>query len=176
MTQARPSLVFLVFVAAILWPLSNVLKAERVGKAYRGPTEELTAHSGGDDDDDDGSTPAVPEGGGGEGGGGEGGGGEGGGGEGGGGEGSAPPTPGAGNTRGKAAAFDGKRLWNWWWEHNKDRFLARLTAPGRINAGSAYYWFGGGAKFPPRELVPVSQTFIQTQAFPALKVRLKDSN
>ena len=183
MARSHPILFLLTLVAALAWPLTRAAKADRIGRAYRGPIEELHAH-GGDDDDADEGGPAVPggegggEGGGGEGGGGEGGGGEGGGGEGGGGEGGGTaPAPGGGGTgRGKAAAFDGKRLWNWWWEHNKDRFLARATVPGRINAGSAYYWFGGGAKFPPRDIVPISDQSRSATIFPALAKAMQDVN
>ncbi|MFB3065549.1 MAG: HEAT repeat domain-containing protein, partial [Planctomycetota bacterium] len=107
-----------------------------------------------------------------------GGGGEGGGGGGsgeGGGEGLSGGG-GAGTGRGKAAAFDGKRLWNWWWEYNKDPYLARATVPDRVNFGSAYYWFGGGAKFPPRNIDPVSHALRDAELFPALRNALSDKD
>jgi HEAT repeat protein len=69
---------------------------------------------------------------------------------------------------------DDKILWDWWWEHNKDRYIARATERGRVNAGSSYYWFGAGAKYPPREIVPVSEAQRSGAIFPALKERLTD--
>ncbi|MHC4109196.1 MAG: HEAT repeat domain-containing protein, partial [Planctomycetota bacterium] len=185
---------------ALLWLVSRTAVAERIGVPYRGPIEELHAHGGADDDDhdDEGGGVEGTEGGGvggeGEGGGGEGGeGGEGGGGEGGGGEGgegteseagavgggvpgATGGTTGGATGRGKAAAFDGRRLWNWWWEHNKDPYLARATIPGRVNFGSSYYWFGGGAKYPPRDIVPVTHTLRDSQIFPALRRALHDKH
>ena len=81
----------------------------------------------------------------------------------------APTGPG-----GKTAKVDGTILWQWWWEHNKDRFLAKATTPGRINAGSAVYWFGAGAKYPPREIIPVSDAQIKDEIFKKLK-RMSES-
>jgi len=164
---------------ALLWVLNRTAVADRIGVPYRGPTEELSAHSGGDEDEGGGGAPEEG-GGGGEGGGGEGGGGEGGGGGGGeggggegGGDGGAGSVPGGGG-RGKVAAFDGRRLWNWWWENNKDPYLARATVPGRVKFGSSYYWFGGGAKFPPREIEVVSSSVRDSQIFPVLVKALAD--
>ncbi len=174
------SIFFSVFFAllALLWIMNRTAVAERIGVPYRGPVEELVIRGGDDDDDnsDPEGTVGGSEEGGGEGGGGEGGGGAGGGGEGGSGE---PLGGGAGvggTGRGKRVVFDGKRLWNWWWEYNKDPYLARATVPGRVNFGSAYDWFGGGAKFPPRDIDPVSHSLRDTQIFPALLNALNDKD
>ena len=69
----------------------------------------------------------------------------------------------------------GDILWSWWWEYNKDRFLARATERGRVNAGSTLYWFGSGAKYPPRDITPVSDTQ-KRQIFVVLKKRLQDKS
>ncbi|MGH7162757.1 MAG: HEAT repeat domain-containing protein, partial [Planctomycetota bacterium] len=71
-------------------------------------------------------------------------------------------------------AVDGSRLWQWWWEHNKDRYLARAAERGRINPGSAYYWFGAGAKYPPREIVPVSESQRDSTVLTTLRAGLRD--
>lgn len=112
-----------------------------VGTPYRGPTELLTASSSGQDQGDD--APVVedtsddtsndntdP---------------------------NTQVTPEVNTTdRGTTAKLDGAILWSWYWEHNKDRWIARSTERSRVASGSAYYWFGSGAKFPPRAIVPVS--------------------
>jgi HEAT repeat protein len=172
----RFTFLLLAVFAALLCTLHRTARAERVGIAYRGPIEELHAHGG--DDDDEGSDPGAGDSGGGDGGGGDSGGGDpadpssdpGGGGP------SGPAPGGAGSGRGRAAAFDGRRLWNWWWEYNKDRFLARATVPGAVNFGSAHYWFGSGSKNPPRQIVPVSELSKSTEIFPALLKALEDSD
>jgi HEAT repeat protein len=53
--------------------------------------------------------------------------------------------------------LNGHVLWQFWWELNKDRYLARAMASRRAHAGSALYWFGAAAKYPPRDIVPVSE-------------------
>jgi len=173
----RFTFLFLAVFAALLCTLHRTARAERVGIAYRGPIEELQAH-GGDDDDDEGSDPGVGEGGGGEGGGGDPGGGDPGdpSSDPGAGAPTGVPSGGAGSGRGRVAAFDGRRLWNWWWEYNKDRFLARATVAGVVNYGSAQYWFGSGSKNPPRQIVPVSELSKNTEIFPALVKALEDSD
>jgi HEAT repeat protein len=170
MSMRRRFSLALLFVTCVLWVLPERVLADRVGQAYRGPLEEIGGHGGGGDDDDDGG---GEEGGGEEGGGEEGGGGggeEGGGGLGGGGD------TGARGGGGKKAVHDGRRLWNWWWEYNKERFLARATEAGKIKSGSIGYWFGHGAKFPPREIDPVSPKLRDTKIFPALQKMLKDND
>ncbi|MHC4847482.1 MAG: HEAT repeat domain-containing protein [Planctomycetota bacterium] len=82
-----------------------------------------------------------------------------------------PGGPGAG----KKAAIVGDILWSWWWEYNKDRFLARATERGRVNAGSTLYWFGAGAKYPPRDITPVSDSQ-KRQIFAVLNKRLEDKS
>ncbi|MCZ6574471.1 MAG: hypothetical protein O7C98_15040, partial [Planctomycetota bacterium] len=172
----RHSIFFSVFFAllALLWIVDRTAVAERIGVPYRGPNEELSAHGGGGEDEDEGGAEGAVGGeeGGGEGGGGGGEGGGGGGEGGGGAEGGGEGLGGGGGAvtgRGRAAAFDGKRLWNWWWEYTKDPYLARATVPDRVNFGSAYYWFGGGAKFPPRNIDPVSDALRDAKLFPALR-------
>ncbi|MGQ0612773.1 MAG: HEAT repeat domain-containing protein, partial [Planctomycetaceae bacterium] len=122
------------------------------------------------------------DGGGGEGGGGDGGGGDGGGGDGGGGVGGGGGGDpggggggGSGGARGKTT-IDGSRLWQWYWEHNKDRYFARATERGRVFRGSAYYWFGAGAKYPPRDLNPVSQALRESQIHAAITRLLQDGD
>jgi len=165
----------LFLLCALLWIFTPAARAERVGAPYRGPSELLSGGGAGqeegdddDDDDDDGGSET-----------------EGTGGDGPTGESSDGPTGanadgpsggGTGGPGGKTAKLDGTILWQWWWEHNKDRFVARVTAGGRVQAGSAYYWFGAGAKYPPRELDPVSDKQRATAVFPALKALLKDRN
>jgi HEAT repeat protein len=136
---------FLALLAAIVFALPVTAMADDIGWPYRGP-KELTGGSdtegedpgtgggeeeGGDDGGDDSGTPGGDS------------------------SGTTPSTsvkgPGA-----KAASVDGPILWSWWWEHNKDRFLARATERGKVNAGSIAYWFGAGAKYPPRDINPVS--------------------
>lgn len=165
----------LAFLAALLFMLPPAVFAEREGTPYRGPKE--LSGAGGSDSGDTG-TEGGTEGGGSEGGGSEGGGSEGGGSEGGGGDTGTPapaPTPGGG-TGGvtKAASIDGNILWSWWWEHNKDRFLARATERGRVSAGSVYYWLGAGAKYPPRQIVSVSDAQRTGVVFDTLKKMTAD--
>ncbi|MHC4953561.1 MAG: HEAT repeat domain-containing protein [Planctomycetota bacterium] len=83
-----------------------------------------------------------------------------------------PKGPGPG---GKGSVIDGKILWSWWWEHNKDRYLARATERGRVNAGSIQYWFGSGAKYPPRDINPVSDAQ-RRRIYDTLVKRLGDKN
>lgn len=156
----------ILFCAVLLWILPSEALADRVGAPYRGPSEmvkgtgtsaedEAPASSegtegdtgdGGDSGDDTGENLAPPD-----------------------------VNPQSVN-RGKVATTDGKVLWQWWWEHNKDRYLARLTAPGRVKSGSAYYWFGAGAKFPPREVVPASETQRKEAILKALRKVLAGRN
>jgi len=149
-------------LAALLWPLPQVAFADREGTPYRGPSELLAGGSGDSAESGSGETGTTTDPGSGDPGAdpnsGQG----------------APPTtsptgggPGVGQG-GKKATIDGSIIWSWWWEHNKDRHLARATERGRVNAGSIYYWFGSGAKFPPREIVPVSDGSRAT-AYAALK-------
>ncbi|MEM8885093.1 MAG: hypothetical protein AAGD14_13575 [Planctomycetota bacterium] len=157
----------LALVAALLMALPTAAFAEdTVGWPYRGP-RELTSGGGSDDDDDSGNDEAddgtsapddgsgAPD------------------------DGTAPPDGGTsapgGPTRGKSASVDGQILWSWWWEHNKDRFLARATERGRVNAGSAQYWFGSGAKFPPRDITPVSEAQ-RRRIYDTAAARLKDKS
>ncbi|MHC4817787.1 MAG: HEAT repeat domain-containing protein, partial [Planctomycetota bacterium] len=69
--------------------------------------------------------------------------------------------------------FDGHVLWQFWWELNKDRYLARAAARRGANAGSAAYWFGAVAKYPPRDLVPVSAAQRKAKVLEALVTRLR---
>ncbi|MHC5052345.1 MAG: HEAT repeat domain-containing protein, partial [Planctomycetota bacterium] len=73
----------------------------------------------------------------------------------------------------RAPQFDGHVLWQFWWELNKDRYLARVTARRGANAGSALYWFGSVAKYPPRDLVPVSAAQRKARVLEALATRLR---
>ena len=176
MSSVRKLPVFIALLAALFWIVPpSAWAADQIGAPYRGPKEMVAAGSGGDTEVDTGLG-GDGEGGGGEGGGGEGGG-EGGGGEGGGGEGGGEPAPGVnpdagGGRGGKTAKLDGAILWQWWWEMNRDRFLARSTERGRVMAGSAYYWFGSGAKFPPREISPVSDTLRAGPIYKAIRTNL----
>jgi len=163
--HANGSLIrFLALLVSILIGLPVPALADEIGWPYRGPKEL----SGGGDSDSDDETP-------------------------GGGnedenedEGNEDPNqPGSGDTTtpgtsvkgpgGKAASVDGQILWSWWWEHNKDRFLARATERGRVNAGSIAYWFGAGAKYPPRDINPVSDEQ-RRRIFVSLKKRLGDND
>ncbi|MHC4547234.1 MAG: HEAT repeat domain-containing protein [Planctomycetota bacterium] len=179
MSVKRPFAFVLTLLSTIFWILPPAAYADRIGKPYRGPIEYLGAGSSQDQETD---SPDL----GGEGDTGEGGG-EGGGEEGGEeegetgptpGGGSAPSAPGGGTRTGGAgeAKLDGQILWQWWWEHNKDRFLARSTERGRVNAGSIEYWFGAGAKYPPRDIVPISEKQRKSRVFKTLKRRLGDSS
>ncbi len=73
----------------------------------------------------------------------------------------------------RGSKFDGHVLWQFWWEHNKGRFIARATARREANAGSALYWFGAVAKYPPRDLVPVSAAQRKAKVHRALATRLR---
>jgi HEAT repeat protein len=155
---------YLALLAAVLVAVPSAsLAGDDVGWPYRGPSELSGGGSGGDDEEDeeddssseegdeeedeDAGDPTS-------------------------GSGSATPTAKGPGSGGKAASVDGTILWSWWWEHNKDRFLARATERGRVNAGSSLYWFGSGAKFPPRNLTRVSDDQ-RRKIFNVLKGRLK---
>jgi len=149
----------LAFLATLLWIVPVAALADRIGEPYRGPFE-LRGGGGGAGADDSGGDD-----------GGDGGGADDGGGDDGG-AGSVPNNPGAGGggrSGGKTAKLDGKILWQWWWEHNNARFLAEATKRGRVNMDSAQYWFGAGAKFPPREIEPVSATLRNQKVFTAIR-------
>ncbi len=185
MQVRRPLALMLTILATICWIVPRAAYADRIGSPYRGPFELLGGGGGQDTDTGDEGTGMGDEGGGGgEGGGGEGGGGEGGGGEGGGGETGGDPSFGGGGSSGGGkgpgggaqAKLDGTILWQWWWEHNKDRYLARSAERGTVNAGSIQYWFGHGAKCPPRDIVPVSEKLRRTRALKYLKDGLRDRN
>ncbi|MCK6462195.1 MAG: HEAT repeat domain-containing protein, partial [Planctomycetes bacterium] len=45
-----------------------------------------------------------------------------------------------------------------------------------MNMGSSYYWFGGGAKFPPRDIVPPSDKQRASAAFTQLAKSLRDDS
>ncbi len=161
MKRSRTLANSLLVLGIITWIIPASALADRVGTPYRGPVEVLSGGSAdtGDDGGDQGGD---------------------GGGEGGG-EGGSEAPPGGGGTgapggRGGTAVLDGQILWQWWWEHNKDRFLAAATEKGRVNAGSAYYWFGAGAKFPPRQTSPVSNSQRATQVYPVIAAALKDKS
>jgi HEAT repeat protein len=147
MTTRRPFALLLTALALVTWIVPVPAFAERIGSPYRGPLESVGA--GGQETD-------QPSGGGDDGGSG---GGDGGGQD----EGAPPPPTGgpggapAGGAGGKEAKLDGKVTWQWWWEYSKEPYLARSSERGRVNMGSSYYWFGGGAKFPPRDIVPPSE-------------------
>jgi HEAT repeat protein len=195
MHARRPFALVLTLLGTIFWIVPPAAYADRIGSPYRGPIELLGGGTGQGQDTEDGSglgggedggggEGGGGEGGGGEGGGGEGGGGEGGGGEGGGGEGGGGADTGLGSGSGSSgkgpggssAKLDGTILWQWWWEHNKDRYLARSAERGAVNAGSIQYWFGAGAKYPPRNIVPVSEKLRRTRALKYLKEGLSDRN
>ncbi|MHC4339272.1 MAG: HEAT repeat domain-containing protein, partial [Planctomycetota bacterium] len=177
----RPLAIVLVFLGVLLWIGTTAADAGRVGSPYRGPKELLAAGQKSDESEepdsaeptepseddtetdpnapDEPDTPANPA--------------EGDDGQGPDGSGPAPPDKGTGS---KTSALDGVILWEWWWEHNKDRYLARLTSPGRIQPGSIYFWMGHGAKYPPREIVPVSDVQRDKAIFPALRRNLHDQS
>ncbi|HEX5136030.1 MAG TPA: HEAT repeat domain-containing protein [Planctomycetota bacterium] len=145
------------------WILPKYAFADRIGTPYRGPIELVGA--GGQDN-------AGEPSGSGDTGTGDSGGGDG---SGGGSDSGAPPPPdqgggGApgGGPGGRTAQLDGTVVWQWWWEYNKDAYLARASERGRVNMGSSYYWFGGGAKFPPRDIVPPSEKQRAAAAFTQL--------
>ncbi len=150
-SKGRPIPAAIALFAALLWTLPHVAYAEREGAPYRGPSELLAGGSGDSTDSGSGDTGTTTDPGSGDPGA-----------DPGSGQGAPPTTTPSGGgvgvgQGGKKATIDGSILWSWWWEHNKDRHLARATERGRVNAGSIYYWFGAGAKFPPREIVPVSE-------------------
>lgn len=179
MQVKRPFAFVLTLLGTIFWILPPAAYADRIGSPYRGPIELLGGGSSQDQDSTDEGTGMGEEGGGGEGG--SEGGGEGEGGAEGGGE--ADPTLGPTSsgttgkgTGGKQAKLDGTILWQWWWEHNKDRYLARSAERGSVNAGSIQYWFGAGAKYPPRDIVPVSEKLRRLRGVKYLKEGLRDRN
>jgi len=73
----------------------------------------------------------------------------------------------------RAPQLDGHVLWQFWWELNKDRYLARATAVQRAHAGSALYWFGANAKYPPREVEPVPAEERKAKILKAVASRLR---
>jgi len=154
---------FAILLAALIVVPAAAL-ADDIGWPYRGPKElsgggdsddeEETPGSGNEDEGEDTEDPNDPN------------------------------QPGGGTTApgtsvkgpgGKAASVDGTILWSWWWEHNKDRFIARATERGRVNAGSVSYWFGAGAKYPPRDINPVNDAQ-RRRIFVSLVKRLQDNN
>lgn len=189
MQVRRPLALVLTLLGTVCWIVPPAAYADRIGRPYRGPFELLGGGGGQDTGDtgdegtgmgdDSGGGEGGSSEGGSEGGGESGGGGEGGGtggdtggdaGLGGGGTGGATGGPGGG----AQAKLDGTILWQWWWEHNKDRYLARSAERGAVNAGSIQYWFGHGAKYPPRDIVPVSEKLRRTRALKYLKEGLRD--
>ncbi|MCZ6572565.1 MAG: hypothetical protein O7C98_05255 [Planctomycetota bacterium] len=162
----RPIALALALFSTILWVLPPEAYAERIGAAYRGPREFLTAAEKEEDSETDAVEERVtaPE-------------------EGDGAEGpnetpeGDDPFKDAGidtRTSGKKALLVGAQLWQWWYEYNKDRLLARTNERGRVNLGSAYYWFGAGAKYPPRDINRVSPSLRKKQIFPMLRSILHD--
>jgi len=153
----------LAVLAVALIALPAQAQNDTVGWPYRGP-QSGELGSGGDDDDeggDDNSSeteePADP---------------------------NAGTDPNAGQSNGsggigpssgKGTSIDEKILWSGWWEYNKDRFIARSTQRGRVNAGSVQYWFGSGAKYPPRDINPVTESQ-RRRIFDAIKARLTDKS
>lgn len=151
MPTRRPFALSLTVLALATWIFPVTASAERIGSPYRGPIEMLggsgqenappepgTSDPGsgsGDGSDpasggDAGTPPPAQQGGGG-----------------------APQ----GNAAGKTAKIDGRIVWQWWWEYSKEPYLARASERGRANMGGSYYWFGGGAKFPPRDIIAPSE-------------------
>jgi hypothetical protein len=161
MLTRRPLAIPFLALAIVSWVLSAPLFAERIGTPYRGPLELVS--SGGQDNAGEPST-----------------GGDTGGGDSGGGDSGGPPAPGAGGGAtaggpgGKTAKLDGTVVWQWWWEYSKETYLARASERGRVNMGSSYYWFGGGAKFPPRDIVPPSEKQRAAASFTQLAKSLHD--
>lgn len=157
MPTRRPFAISLLVLALVSWILPGPALAERIGSPYRGPIELVS--SGGQD-----TTEPEPSAGGDTGGdtGGDGSGGN---------DSGAPPPPDQGGggpgtgPGGKTAKLDGTVVWQWWWEYSKEAYLARASERGRVNMGSSYYWFGGGAKFPPRDIVPPSEKQKASAAF-----------
>ena len=156
---------FLALLLSILIGLPSAAMADDIGWPYRGPkelsgggdSEDETETPGGgneDEDNEDNEDPNDPNQPGGE---------------------STTPGTSVKGPGGKAASVDGQILWSWWWEHNKDRFLARATERGRVNAGSISYWFGAGAKYPPRDINAVSEAQ-RRRIYVSLVKRLEDSS
>ncbi len=161
----RPIALALALFSTILWVLPPEAYAERIGAAYRGPREFLSAAEKEEDSEtEDGEEKVTaPEDGS---------------------EGS-EETPDSDDpfgdsprtdtqTSGKKALLVGSQLWQWWYEYNKDRLLARTNERGRVNLGSAYYWFGAGAKYPPRDINRVSPSLRKKRIFPVLESILHD--
>jgi len=175
MERNRPFPLILVMLALFLWVVPPRAGADRIGTPYRGPVELLGGGSGGEQDTGE---PAVPDSGG-DSGGGDSGGGDSGGGDSGGGQ---QPAPGGGGGStggggGNVAKLDGQIVWQWWWEYSKEPYLAQASERGRVNMGSSYYWFGSGAKFPPRDIVSPSDAQRHEKVFAKLKhVLLSDSS
>jgi len=173
--RRRPFPLLLALLSTFFWIVPPAAYADRVGTPYRGPKELLSGGSGDSGTEDAPALDSGTDSGGGDGGGGDGGGGgneSGGGGD----TGGLGSGTGGGGTSGRgggggAATIDASILWQWWWEHNKDRLIARNTERGRVNAGSAYYWFGAGAKYPPRDIVGVAASQ-RRQIYQALLARL----
>ncbi|MFQ5844454.1 MAG: HEAT repeat domain-containing protein, partial [Planctomycetota bacterium] len=164
----RPLALAPALFSTLLWTLSPAALADRIGAPYRGPSELLTSQQqeeeeeeetgtepGGDpsEGEDPGPDPF--------------------------GSGTTQPGPGQPGTGrgpgGKQQQIDGSRLWQWWFEHNKDRILTRTNERGRVHFGSAYYWFGPGAKAPPRQIDRVSPQLRKTDIFPALKRAVRNT-
>ncbi|MHC4547235.1 MAG: HEAT repeat domain-containing protein [Planctomycetota bacterium] len=74
---------------------------------------------------------------------------------------------------GRTAPIDGHVLWQFWWEHNKERYLARAVEHDRVHPGSVEYWFGAVARHPPREIMPVTREQLKAEIFQALRDRLR---
>ncbi len=160
----RPIALALALFSTILWVLPPEAYAERIGAAYRGPREFLSAAEKEEDSEtEDGEEKVTaPE------------------------DGSESPeetpdsddpfgdSPRTTQTSGKKAVLVGAQLWQWWYEYNKDRLLARTNERGRVNLGSAYYWFGAGAKYPPRDINRVSPNLRKKRIFPVLESILHD--
>ncbi len=148
MAARRPVALRIAFLAIVACLVPKAAFGDRIGSPYRGPWEDLIG--GGQDESapPPGGSGADPGAGGGDGSGDGSGGGEGG---------AAPAAPGAGGQGGAQATVDPKITFEWWWEHSKEFYIARASERGRVNMGSSYYWFGGGAKFPPRDIVPVTE-------------------
>jgi len=171
MPTRRPFALFLTVFAILSWVFPVAAFAERIGTPYRGPIELVGAG---------GQETAAPDAGG------DTGGSSNGDGSGGSDQGSAPPPPDQGGSSGgttpggqggKTAKLDGKVVWQWWWEYSKDVYLARASERGRVNMGSSYYWFGGGAKFPPRDIVAPSEKQKANASFAQLSKALRsDTN
>ncbi len=166
----RPIALALALFSTILWVLPPEAYAERIGAAYRGPSEFLTAAEKEEDSEtEDGEEKVTAPEEGDEQGEGQG-------------QGDTPndddPFRDQGKDQGRQsggkAVLVGAQLWQWWYEYNKDRLLARTNERGRVNLGSAYYWFGAGAKYPPRDINRVSPNLRKKRIFPVLESILHD--